>query len=83
MIEQVQHVLCKIRQSDHPFGDVQMILRGDFLQLPHIGNQSYNDDGSYCVQSTFVRNCFHHVHLSTIHRQAEPDFIAAIHQIAW
>jgi hypothetical protein len=33
------------------------------------------------VQSTFVRNCFHQV-LSTIHRQSEPDFIAAIHQIA-
>jgi len=43
---------------------------------------NYNDDGSYCVQSTFVRNCFHHVQLSTIHRQSEPDFIAAIHQIA-
>ena len=82
MIEQVQHVLSKIRQSDHPFGDVQMILCGDFLQLPPIANQSYNDDGYYCVQSTFVRNCFHHVQLSTIHRQAEPDFIAAIHQIA-
>jgi hypothetical protein len=25
MIEQVQHVLCKIRQSDYPFGGVQMI----------------------------------------------------------
>jgi DNA replication protein DnaC len=25
MIEQVQHVLCKFRQSDYPFGGVQMI----------------------------------------------------------
>jgi hypothetical protein len=80
MIEQVQHVLCKFRQSDYPFGGVQMIWCGNFLVTSH-SKPNYNNDGYYCVQSTFVRNCFHQV-LSTIHRQSEPDFIAAIHQIA-
>ena len=80
MIEQIQHVMNIIR-GPLPFGGAQIILCGDFLQLPPIANPSYGDDGTYCFKSEYVKQCFHHVQLTEIHRQAEPDLIAAIHQI--
>jgi ATP-dependent DNA helicase PIF1 len=79
MFEQIQYILKSVRQSSYPFGGIQIILSGDFYQLPNI---NYGDDGTLCYHSDLVKNCFHHVNLETVHRQEEPDFISALHQIA-
>ncbi|CAG2223975.1 PIF1 [Mytilus edulis] len=80
LFEQIECVLSEIRQTPS-FGGVQLILSGDFFQLPPVANPSYGDNGSYCFLSRFIR-CLHHVQLTEMHRQSEPDLIAAIHQSA-
>ncbi|KAG1713961.1 RNA-directed DNA polymerase from mobile element jockey [Nymphon striatum] len=80
--EQLSKGNVSVLQNSQDAVSTENHLSGDFHQLSPIANQSYSDDGSYCVQSAFLRNSFHHVQLTVIHRQAEPDFIAAIHQIA-
>ena len=35
-----------------------------------------------CYNSLYVKTFLHHVQLDMIHRQEEPDFISALHQIA-
>jgi hypothetical protein len=59
-----------------------MILSGDLYQLPPVPNIKYGYNGQMCYNSLYVKTFLHHVQLDMIHRQEEPDFISALHQIA-
>lgn len=66
----------QIRESDRPFGGVQMIVVGDFCQLPPVAkNQKY--DWVFMSQA-WQRAKFYTAYLTTIHRQADQDFAEAL-----
>jgi hypothetical protein len=63
----------EIRQDTRPFGGVQLVAVGDFLQLPPVSRTGIYD---WCFLSRAwadaqFRNCY----LTTIHRQNEQKFI--------
>lgn len=83
VIDAIDLVLRRVRESDEPFGGVQMVFVGDFLQLPpvtpaaeaemlfHMGYESpfaFSARALESVDPDVVR-------LETIHRQADPEFI--------
>ena len=78
LLEQIQYIFESVRCSACPFGGVQMILSGDFYQLPPVPNINYGDNGQMCYNSLYVKKFFHHVQLDMIHRQEEPDFISVL-----
>lgn len=81
--EQVSFVLEKVRKSSRPFGGVQVILSGDFYQLPPIANTSFSDAGNYCFQSTLWKMCVpHHINLRQVHRQDESDLVTAVRELS-
>jgi len=80
-IEQIDFILRELKEINYCFGGIQVILCGDFFQLPCIPNPHYGDDGKPCYNFGKI-SCFHHVQLCDIHRQDEPDLIRAIHEIA-
>ncbi|MDR1283891.1 MAG: AAA family ATPase [Opitutaceae bacterium] len=68
----------RIRQNDRPFGGIQIIAVGDFLQLPPVrrGDSEPYDWVFKCEawrQAEFVIS-----HLTTPHRQSETPFIDAL-----
>ncbi|XP_069119311.1 uncharacterized protein [Argopecten irradians] len=79
--EQVEHVSRAVKNNDRPFGGMQVVLCGDFYQLPPVPSPHYGDDGSYVFSSDLI-DCFHHVDLTTVHRQRDEDLSRAISEVA-
>ncbi|MES9883831.1 MAG: AAA family ATPase [Sedimenticola sp.] len=65
------------------FGGIQVILCGDFRQLPPVKDVMFGDDGSYCFEAPLFHSAFpHHIELTEIVRQSEPILIRAISEIS-
>jgi len=62
---------------DKPFGGLQLILSGDFCQLPPIG---HND--RYCFESTnWSQAIYRTIHLHQIMRQSDPDLQRVLNEV--
>ena len=56
LFDKLEELARKIRRDDRPFGGIQIILSGDFLQLPPIG------DTKFCFESkswNFINKTFY------------------------
>lgn len=68
----------KIREDKRPFGGIQVIGTGDFLQLPPVRtNPTHSYDWAF-DSSAWSAARFQTVELRRIMRQDEPDFVAAL-----
>jgi GTPase SAR1 family protein len=70
LIKQIEVLLKNVRDSNLPFGGVQIILSGDFYQLKPVPSPQYNDNGEYILQ---VLDRFHNFQLKKVHRQTEGE----------
>lgn len=66
----------QIRQNRAPFGGIQLIAVGDFLQLPPVAKSGAYDWAFLSEGWKAAR--FVNAYLTTIHRQDEPIFIEAL-----
>jgi ATP-dependent exoDNAse (exonuclease V) alpha subunit len=66
----------QIRGSSAPFGGIQIIAVGDFLQLPPV-TKTGNYDWAFNSKG-WKSGAFRMAYLSNIHRQDEPEFINAL-----
>lgn len=65
-----------IRGNKLPFGGIQLITVGDFLQLPPVAKDGKYDWAFLAASWRSAR--FENAYLTTIHRQDEPIFIEAL-----
>ena len=65
-----------IRKVDRAFGGIQMIMVGDFLQLPPVAKDGKYDWAFMCA--SWKRADFAPAYLTEIHRQKEPLFTDAL-----
>lgn len=47
-LDMIDQVLREVRQKDYPFGGIQLVMSGDFFQLPPVNRQS-SREGSFAV----------------------------------
>jgi len=69
LFDKLEQLGRKIRRNFRPFGGIQIILSGDFLQLPCVG------ESSFCFESASWGTVIHKtIYLHKIHRQTDIIF---------
>jgi len=92
MLNMVDMVCREIKQNDEPFGGIQIILVGDFFQLPPIVKKDYSDKnkqsslipevgpmGTFaCGSGAWDRARLFVCYLTEQHRQDDKDFLSVL-----
>lgn len=78
-------VARKVRKNDKPFGGIQLILCGDFFQLPPVKKPLPGEKKTsprFCFQTKAWRNCMLNTfELKRVHRQTDDRFISILNKI--
>ena len=72
------------KKNNIPFGGIQLILLGDFLQLPPIPDTSDPETAKFCFESEIWYNLIsleNHIQLKTIFRQTDEIFRNILNEI--
>jgi ATP-dependent DNA helicase PIF1 len=70
LFEKLDEIAKKLRKNEQPFGGIQLILSGDFLQLPSVNSTSFLFNSTIWKET--VHNTFY---LEKIFRQDDDSFI--------
>ncbi|CAI2309100.1 unnamed protein product [Caenorhabditis sp. 36 PRJEB53466] len=67
-----------VRNSDLPFGGIQLVITGDFLQLPPVSK----DEPKFCFESEAWSRCIQRtILLNTVKRQDDDVFVKILNSI--
>lgn len=78
--DKIEAVARHVRRTERPFGGIQLILCGDFFQLPPVSKT--NDKAKFCFQSEAWQKCVHfNFELQTVHRQKDKAFVKVLNSI--
>ena len=76
LFDKIEEIGRVLRGSDEPFGGIQLVISGDFLQLPCVSSQAF------CFQSKSWNKCISSVcYLDEIIRQSDPLFQKCLNNI--
>lgn len=76
MLDSMDHIFRTIRGSDKPFGGIQMIFFGDFLQLPPVKGTGFAFESSAWKKADIKT-----FHLTHVFRQKDREFSSILNQI--
>lgn len=76
LFDKLELIARKLRNNEKPFGGIQLILTGDFLQLPCINSDKF------CFEAKSWNNCIDYVIcLKNIFRQSDEIFQKCLNEI--
>lgn len=82
VLDLVNRVCKKLRQSDEPFGGIQIILCGDFFQLPPIPNRETGEPVEFAFSSTaWQTSGFIVCYLEKQYRQTDDQYLDILNSI--
>lgn len=74
LFDKLEYIARRCKSCSKPFGGVQLILSGDFLQLPCI-------QGNFCFNAKSWDSCqFQKIVLTTLKRQTDPQFQSVLNR---
>ncbi|NXS58987.1 PIF1 helicase, partial [Brachypteracias leptosomus] len=75
--DRLEAVARAVRKRDEPFGGIQLIICGDFLQLPPVCKA--NEETRFCFQAKSWRKCIHiNMELTEVRRQTDKTFVSLL-----
>ena len=79
--EYINEVLKQVRDNEKPFGGIELVVIGDYLQLPPIDN-NFTNEKKYCFESELWKNFnFQTILLTKNYRQNEENLINVLSHI--
>jgi len=84
VFEIIEELGRTIRKSTLPFGGLQIVMVGDFFQLPPVGSEGEPDTEQFCFESPLWNSIFkkeNHIELKTMFRQKDPHYIDILMQV--
>lgn len=81
LFDKLARLGSRMRLNDEPFGGIQVIVCGDFFQLPPVG---LSDKTQFCFESPIWEKMFPRenvIILDQVFRQKENSFLTALHEI--
>lgn len=79
--QKVEKVARIVKGVDKPFGGIQLIVCGDFLQLPPVVQRGFQGH-KFCFQFPVWKDCdFRVYNLVKVHRQNDTKFIDILNNI--
>lgn len=78
LFDKLEYIARTIKQVNKPFGGIQLIITGDFFQLPPVGS-----DVQYCFESSLWKQMFNKniVVLNNVYRQKDDTFAKVLNKI--
>lgn len=78
--DKLEAVARHVRRNDKPFGGIQLILCGDFFQLPPVAKRE--EKVKFCFQSKAWSQCVtYNFELRKVHRQKDGNFVDILNSI--
>ncbi len=74
----LEFMFRRLRGNNRPWGGCQVIVIGDFLQLAPVRTSDADPYDWAFLNPTWQASGFEPVVLTTVHRQANPEFVAAL-----
>ncbi|EEQ97428.1 conserved hypothetical protein [Perkinsus marinus ATCC 50983] len=86
LFDKLEQIARLVRQDNRPFGGIQLVLTGDFLQLPPVSQTMPNgkkEEPSFCFEAASWRKCIHKTMLLREVKRQEGDatFTTMLNQI--
>ena len=77
LFDKIEQLARSIRKNNKPFGGIQIVLSGDFLQLPNV-----SDPNSFCFEANSWSKCIDNVvYLTEIFRQNDEVFQKVLSEV--
>lgn len=78
----VDTMLRQVRGIEEPFGGIQVVLTGDFFQLPPVGEEGETNRDKFCFMSpAWINSNLHVCYLDQQYRQSEGPLIEILNAI--
>ncbi|XP_022916296.2 ATP-dependent DNA helicase PIF1 [Onthophagus taurus] len=80
--EKIESVARHVRNNTKPFGGLQLILCGDFFQLPPVKRDIKKNEAIFCFQTPVWKDCVDRTfELTIVHRQSDEGFVKILNSI--
>jgi ATP-dependent DNA helicase PIF1 len=82
LFDKIEAIARKVRQCELPFGGLQLVLCGDFYQLPPVAKGAPAGGKVYCFEArSWARSVPVEMELTQVFRQTDPAFVAALNNL--
>ena len=82
LFDKLDVIARAVRGVDLPFGGVQLVITGDFFQLPPVMQETGHDTPRFCFEASAWKQAIQHtISLTRIYRQRDPLFTKMLNEI--
>lgn len=81
LFDKLEEIARRIRNNGRPFGGIQLVVTGDFFQLPPVPEGSNRDAKFAFAAATWNTTIQHTILLTHVFRQRDPEFAAMLNEM--